>query len=505
MKYQETDVVENRENNDSQEFEIRVEKVKKLIEMGIDPWSSSQEVTAHCQDVLTEFTQENQTAEKSYALAGRIMTIRFHGKTAFADLQDGTGRMQLYLKIDIVGQESFAFFKQFIDSGDIIWCKGFAFKTKMGEITLNVQQYKLLTKCLQPLPEKFHGIADREIKYRKRYLDLITSAETRERFVKRTDIIRFLRSYLDSNNYLEVETPMLHPIAGGATARPFITHHNALNNDFYLRIAPELYLKRLVIGGFERVYEINRNFRNEGVSTRHNPEFTMLEFYTAYKDYNFAMDLVEDIFKKAALVVNPVLNLAFGDYTIDFQSPFERISVKDSVVKYAKIAESDLTDSTIDDTLAKHGVKSDAVTKNLSTGQKIYMLFEKSVESKLIQPTFIKDFPIEVSPLARRDPNNPTIAPRFELFIAGMEFANSYNELTNPFEQADRFNEQLKAYTAGDEEAHQFDADYVTALEYGLPPTVGVGIGIDRLVMLLTNTQTIKEVLLFPTLKKLIS
>ena len=317
--------------------------------------------------------------------------------------------------------------------------------------------------------------------------------------LKRSLIVSGLRTYLNERGYLEVETPMLHPIAGGAAAKPFITHHNALHSDFYLRIAPELYLKRLVIGGFERVYEINRNFRNEGISTKHNPEFTMLEFYTAYQDYHFSMDLVEDMLKTTAQNACGATKLQYENYEIDFGMPFKRIAMYDAVVEYSGLTKAELAENAIDAAITKHRAK---VPQGASYGQKIYALFDTLVESKLIQPTYIIDFPIEVSPLTKRDSKNPSIAPRYELFIAGMEVANSYNELNDPFDQAQRFHEQLKAHAAGDEEAHQYDADYIRALEYGLPPTVGVGIGIDRLVMLLTNTPSIKEVILFPTLKK---
>lgn len=484
----------------SAEYQVRAEKVKKLRELGIEPWPDKKEVTACCRQVFEQFVESTEpSAGCRYKIAGRIMAIRLHGKAGFAIIQDETARLQVYIKSDVVGEQAFDVFKHLIDVGDIIWCEGYAFKTKMGEISLHVDQYTLLSKCLHPLPEKFHGIADIEIKYRQRYLDLIMSQDAKQRFIKRSLIIDTLRSYLNNRGYLEVETPMLHPIAGGAAARPFVTHHNALDTDFYLRIAPELYLKRLVIGGIDRVYEINRNFRNEGVSTRHNPEFTMVELYTAYEDYVFSMDLVEDLFRTIAMKVNGSTVVEWGELKIDFEK-FERISMKDSVIKYGKLSAPDLSDEMIDATLAKHKIKLD--NKHASTGEKIFALFEELVEKHLIQPTFIIDFPIETSPLAKRDSKNPAIAPRYELFIAGMEISNSYNELNDPFDQAKRFQDQLKNYEAGDEEAHQYDAEYVKALEYGLPPTVGIGIGIDRFVMLLTNTLTIKEVILFPALKK---
>lgn len=483
--------------HDSKEHELRLGKIKAFQKLGIQPWPDTKEVNALAKKVIEDFEKEG--IEKEYKVAGRIMTIRFHGKTAFADLQDSSGKIQIYIKQDNIGDKLFKFFKDFIDIGDILWCRGTSFKTKMGEITLNLTEFSLLSKCLHPLPEKFHGIVDIEIKYRQRYLDLITSTETKDRFLKRSKIIKSIRNYLDKHEYVEVETPMLHPIAGGAAARPFITHHNALDSDFYLRIAPELYLKRLVIGGFDRVYEINRNFRNEGISTRHNPEFTMLEFYTAYQDYHFAMNFVEDLIRDVAQKSCNTLKLPYGNYFLDFSLPFQRLSVKDAVKLYANITDEDLSLDLIDKTLKKHCI---ATNKEISLGEKIFALFEKLVEPKIIQPTFIIDFPIEISPLSKRDSSNPEIASRFELFVASMELANGFNELNDPFDQAQRFYDQLKAYHSGDEEAHQFDADYIRALEYGLPPTVGVGIGIDRLIMVLTNTISIKEVILFPTLKK---
>ena len=481
-------------SDESAEHRSRVEKIEKLRAAGIEPWPDYQPVTAHCADVI-----KNYEEGKEYELAGRLMTRRGHGKTMFAHIQDVSGKLQIYFRRDILGDEAFDILEHLIDIGDILWVKGMSFTTKMGEITLKVSGYKLLSKCLYPLPEKFHGLQDIEIKYRQRYLDLMTSDKTRERFIKRSTIVKGLRRFLEDRDYLEVETPMLHPIAGGATAKPFITHHNALHSDFFLRIAPELYLKRLVVGGLERVFEINRNFRNEGISTRHNPEFTMLEFYTANKDYHYSMDIVEEMIRTVGKQVNDTLKLPYGEHTLDFESPFERITMKDAVVKYSDITEEDISESSIEATLKKYGLK---MKKGASHAEKIYALFEDKIEANLINPTFITGFPIEVSPLTKKDFSNPEIAPRYELFAGGIELANSFNELNDPFDQAQRFQDQLKAFDEGDEEAHQFDADYIKALEYGLPPTVGVGIGIDRLVMLLTNTPSIKEVILFPTLKK---
>lgn len=479
----------------STEHQVRREKVQQLRERGIEPWPGARTVTATCKQVAEEF---QETESREYALAGRLMSRRAHGKTVFANLMDRSGTVQVYIKKDIVGDDAFTFFNHAIDLGDIIWVRGRSFKTKTGEITLEVAELALLSKCLHPLPEKFHGITDIETKYRQRYLDLMINDETRERFIKRSHIITALRDYFDRNDFLEVETPMLHPIPGGAAARPFITHHNALSTDFYLRIAPELYLKRLVVGGFERVYEINRNFRNEGVSTRHNPEFTMLEFYMAHRDYHFIMDFLEVLFRELAQKVAGSTTLTYGDHTINFGAPFKRISAYQALLDHTSLTQKELAPEAIDRVLQKHEIDG----AHLSYNQKVFALFEELAESQLIQPTFIIDYPIELSPLAKRDSQNPEVAARFELFIAGMEVSNGFNELNDPFDQSERFKEQVKAHAAGDEEAMRYDADYVHALEYGLPPTVGVGIGIDRLVMLLTNTTSIKEVILFPALKR---
>ncbi|MFA6065885.1 MAG: lysine--tRNA ligase [Candidatus Babeliaceae bacterium] len=482
----------------SQEHEQRVKKVDTLRNQGIEPWPHNVTITETCQQVRDEF--EAGTESKNYTIAGRILAIRSHGKSIFATVQDRSGSLQIYLKKDIIGDALFALFNTMIDIGDIISCHGRSFKTHMGEITLEVAQFELLSKCLFPLPEKFHGLTHIETKYRQRYLDLMTNPETRERFKKRSAIIRLIRNYLDTHDFMEVETPMLHPIPGGAAARPFVTHHNALNEKFFLRIAPELYLKRLIIGGYERVYEINRNFRNEGVSTRHNPEFTMLEFYMAYHDYQYGMSFVEDMLRTVMQESCGTLHVTFGNHTVDFEKPFDKLSAQQAIVKYSSITDAELTPTTIDATLKKHDVTIE--NKEASYGQKIFALFEHTVETLLIQPTYIIDYPLEISPLAKRDAKNPEYAARYELFIAGMEISNGFNELNDPFEQAERFKEQVKAHAAGDEEAMHYDEDYINALQHGLAPTVGVGIGIDRLVMIATGTTSIKEVILFPTLKR---
>ncbi len=483
--------------NELNEHEIRVEKVTKLRAMGVEPWPPTEEVSSTTRQILDTYAPEKES--ETYTIAGRILTLRGHGKTVFAHVQDRSGKLQVYIRQDVVGDQKFNFLQQYLDVGDIIWCKGSPFITKTGEITLKVSDFALLSKSLFPLPEKFHGLTDVEVRYRQRYLDLISNPESREKFIKRSHIVRFLREYLNSNDFLEVETPMLHPIPGGAAARPFITHHNAYGSDFYLRIAPELYLKRLVVGGIERVYEINRNFRNEGVSTRHNPEFTMLEFYMAYQDYHFIMNFVETMLRQIAQKVSQTVQVPYGDHVIDFGAPFDRISPRQAVLKYSSLKESDLTAERIDATLQQQGVE---VPGGSSLEIKIFALFEKLAEPKLIQPTFIINFPVENSPLAKRDAKNPNIAARFELFVAGMELANGFNELNDPFDQAQRFQEQAQQHASGNVEAMHYDAEYVHALEYGLPPTVGVGVGVDRLTMLLSNTTSIKDVILFPTLKR---
>lgn len=483
----------------SEEHDIRVSKVAALKEAGLSAWPEFKEVSATARQVIDAFKDDADSAV--YAIAGRLMTMRGHGKTIFANLQDRSGQIQIYIRKDQVGDEAFDQFERFVDIGDILWVKGPAFRTKMGEITLKVEQVELLSKSLHPLPDKFHGLSDVETKYRHRYLDLISNPESKERFYKRSLIVKTMRNFLDAHEFVEVETPMLHPIPGGAVARPFVTHHNALDSEFYLRIAPELYLKRLVVGGFERVYEINRCFRNEGISTRHNPEFTTLEMYVAYKDYIWMMDFSEQMIKEIVRVVNNgQMQVQFGDHIIDFDSSFERIAMHDAVVKYAGISQKELSASQIDATMKAHGVHIDK--KDASWGEKVYALFDELVESKLINPTFITDFPVEVSPLSKRNPQNPDFVNRFEMFMAGMELSNAFNELNDPFDQAERFKEQAKAKDAGDVEAHHYDAEYIYALEHALPPTVGYGLGIDRLTMILTNTTSIKDVILFPTLKK---
>ena len=439
------------------------------------------------------------------SVAGRMMLKRVMGKASFATLQDASGpksngRIQLYITNDNAGEETHAKFKHY-DLGDILGAEGLLFKTKTGELSIKVTGLRLLTKSLRPLPDKFHGLSDQETKYRQRYVDLITSEETRRVFKERTAAMSSMRRFMAENGFMEVETPMLHPIPGGAAAKPFITHHNALDMEMYLRIAPELYLKRLVVGGFERVFEINRNFRNEGVSPRHNPEFTMMEFYAAYVDYKWLMDFTEAIIRQAAVDSHGTARLTYQGRELDLSKPFERLTIVGAINKYAPGYNNEqLQDATfLRQELKKFGVEPLA---NAGIGALQLALFEETAESQLWDPTYIIDYPIEVSPLARASDTVPGITERFELFITGREIANGFSELNDPEDQAARFQAQVAAKDAGDEEAMFFDADYIRALEYGLPPTGGCGIGIDRLMMLITDSPNIRDVILFPHLRR---
>lgn len=432
-------------------------------------------------------------------VAGRMMLKRVMGKASFATLQDGQAKIQIYVSREKVGEVVYDAFKHF-DSGDILGVSGKLFKTKTGELTIDASKVELISKCLRPLPEKFHGLTDLEQRYRMRYLDLIMNQDSRNVFIRRSKIVQSIRNFMVNEDYLEVETPMMHTIPGGATAKPFKTYHNALDMPLYLRIAPELYLKRLIVGGLQRVFEINRNFRNEGLSTRHNPEFTMIEFYESYADYKRMMQLTENILRKCALDTIGQLQFEYQGKMVDFEKPFDCLSLVDAIIKYnPKYSAADL--NSIDflkqeiKKLTKETPKSDAI------GILQLVLFEESTESKLWQPTFIIDYPVEVSPLARSSDMNPNITERFELFVVGRELANGYSELNDPEDQSRRFMRQVVQKDAGDEEAMHYDADYVRALEYGMPHTGGCGIGIDRLVMLLTNSQSIRDVILFPHMR----
>jgi lysyl-tRNA synthetase class 2 len=433
------------------------------------------------------------------AVAGRMMLKRVMGKASFATLQDMSGRIQVYVSNDATGADAHEAFKHW-DLGDILGVEGALFKTRTGELTVNASQVRLLAKALRPLPEKFHGLADQEQRYRARYLDLITSEEARRTFEVRSRVIQEMRAFMVARGFLEVETPMMQPLPGGAAAKPFVTHHNALDMTLYLRIAPELYLKRLVVGGFEKVFEINRNFRNEGISTRHNPEFTMMEYYEAYRDFRYLMDFNEALLRTVAQKVLGTLQIPYGEHVVDLGRPFERLTITGAIRRHhPHFSEADLADrGLLVRELKKAGVepKKDAALAELQL-----MLFEETTEQMLIQPTYIVDYPAIVSPLARRNDADPAVTDRFELYITGREMANGFSELNDPEDQAARFDEQARAKAAGDEEAMYYDADYVRALEHGLPPTAGCGIGIDRLIMLFTNSPSIRDVILFPHMR----
>ncbi len=436
-------------------------------------------------------------------VAGRMMAKRIMGKASFTHILDMSGRIQLFLRKDELPEGVYEAFKGW-DIGDIVGAEGTVFRTKTGELSVKVDQLRLLTKSLRPLPEKWHGIADQEMRYRQRYVDLIVTEQTRRTFVLRSRIVQFIRDFLNRKGFLEVETPMMQPIPGGATARPFITHHNALDMPLYLRVAPELYLKRLVVGGFEKVYEINRNFRNEGVSTRHNPEFTMLEFYQAYADYSMLMDLTEELLRALAVEVVGTDKIVYQGETFDFGKPFQRVSMFDAILQHnPDIRRDDL--SSVEAARALCERLNIPVKESYGLGKLQLEVFEKTTEHKLREPTFVIDYPQEVSPLARRKDTDPFLTDRFEFFVGGREIANGFSELNDPEDQAERFREQAREKAAGDEEAMHYDADYIRALEYGLPPTAGEGIGIDRLVMLLTDSPSIRDVLLFPAMRPEVS
>lgn len=439
------------------------------------------------------------TDKAKYMLCGRIMTARYMGKAAFITLQDRSGKIQVYLRLNDVGAELFEQAKSW-DLGDILWVKGHMFRTKVGELTVWASDASLLTKSLRPLPDKFHGLQDQEQRYRQRYVDLIVNEGSRAVFQKRSQLIRLMRGFFDDRSYLEVETPMMHPIAGGAVARPFTTHHNTLDMELFLRVAPELYLKRLVVGGFERVYEINRNFRNEGISTRHNPEFTMIEFYQAYANYRDLMALTNELFQYLAKHMLDGGKAQYGEYEIDFSKPIAEMTMDEAILKYNESLDV-ATLSDVDKLTEYMQSLELKIPEHFMLEQRKLFLFEETVEAQLIQPVFITGYPAISSPLARRSDDNPLLTDRFELFIAGQEIANGFSELNDPEDQAQRFVQQMEEKAQGDHEAMPYDEDYIKALEYGLPPTAGQGIGIDRLVMILTNTHTIRDVILFPTLR----
>lgn len=481
-------------------IEQRKSKLEALRNEGINPFPSGFQVEHTVGQVQEAITANDTDAlgEMQFTIAGRMIAINSFGKSAFVRFRDRSGQMQAYLRKDKVGTDDYALFKRF-DIGDFVGMTGTVFQTKTGEWTLLATRVVLLSKAVRPLPEKFHGLKDPEKRYRRRYVDLIMNADVRHIFKTRSNIIQAIRRFFLQREFLEVETPMMQPIAGGAEAAPFVTHHNALDMDLYLRIAPELYLKRLVVGGFERVFEINRNFRNEGVSTQHNPEFTMLEFYQAYATYHDLMDLTESLFAGLANEVLGSHTITYQGNTIDLQGPWRRMTMADSLEQLGGLNRQLLTDyQGLIDFAAEKGVQ---LTKTRSVGKIITKLFEALVEPQLIQPTFITGYPVEVSPLSRRSETEEGLTERFELFIAGFEIANGFSELNDPEDQRGRFIEQVQDRQEGNEEAHFMDEDYIEALEYGMPPTAGEGIGIDRLTMLMTDAPSIREVILFPHMK----
>jgi len=479
----------------------RRRKVDTLWEAGINPYPNDFKPQHTSADVFAAYADQEQidAADTIFVVAGRILARRSFGKAAFIQLQDRKGRIQLYVKKDEIGDETFAAFESF-DIGDIVGATGHPFRTKTGELSLHAHSIRLMVKSLHPLPEKFHGLTDVETRYRQRYVDLIVNPEAREIFVKRSRIVNLIRAFMTGRDFLEVETPMMHQIPGGATARPFITHHNALDMELYLRIAPELYLKRLVVGGMERVFEINRNFRNEGISVRHNPEFTMMEFYQAYATYEDLMDFTEELFCHVAQEILGTLDFTNQGLDISFQRPWKRLTVREAVLEYGDIDAKHLDDRDLALAYAR-SIGLD-LPSDIGYGKLLMEIFEEVAEHKLIQPTFITAYPTEVSPLSRKNDHNPELVDRFELIIGGREIANAFSELNDPVDQKERFLSQVAEKDKGDEEAHYMDEDYVRALEYGMPPTAGEGIGIDRLVMLLTDSASIRDVILFPQLRK---
>ena len=488
---------------DSDLLKVRRDKIEALTASGVEAYPNDAKVTHLSAELHAAFGQmDNEALEKvteRFAIAGRVMAIRNFGKGAFIAIQDRKGRIQAFIRKDRLGDELFALFKT-IDVGDIVHLAGRVIKTRTGELTVEAESLRLLTKCLRPLPEKWHGLTDVEIRYRQRYLDLVVNPKVKDVFEARSRIIRFIRTFLHDRDFLEVETPMMQPMAGGAMAKPFKTHHNALGQDLYLRIAPELYLKRLVVGWMERVFELNRNFRNEGVSTLHNPEFTMIEFYMAYATYEDLMTLTEEMITSLVRDLFGTLKIAYQGTELDFTPPWRRVSVREALVRYAGLDPASLEDR---DKALREAAKRGLLFEDREPLGKILMaIFDETVEEKLIQPTFVTGYPLEVSPLSRKNTQNPEIVDRFELYIHGREIANAFSELNDPADQKNRFLMQLEQREAGDEEAHGMDEDYIRALEYGMPPTAGEGIGIDRLVMLLTDSPSIRDVILFPHLRR---
>lgn len=487
------------ENEINEQMQVRIDKMHKIEEHGWKPFGYRFLYTHRAADIAAQFDELSEK-ETEVKMAGRIMAIRGHGKTCFMDMQDKTGRIQVYVRKDVIGEENYALIK-LMDIGDTVGITGTAFRTHMGELSIKANSVEMLSKSLRPLPEKWHGLKDVETRYRQRYVDLIVNPEVRDTFVKRSQIIRSVREVLDSHDFLEVETPILNTIAGGAAARPFISYHNALDMQVYMRIAPELYLKRLIVGGMDRVYEMGRVFRNEGIDNRHNPEFTSVEIYQAFADYRDMMDLTEEVVVKTAEKVLGTTTINYEGTTIELASPWKRMSMIEAVKEYSGKDFTNVTDLEEARAIAKE--LNVAIEPSFGIGKIINACFEEYVEDKLIQPTFITGHPKEISPLAKSNPENPEITDRFEAYIYGRELCNGFTELNDPIDQKERFLKQVEERANGDEEANMMDEDFVNALEYGLPPTGGLGIGIDRLVMFLTNSSTIRDVLFFPTMKPL--
>ncbi|AKS70057.1 lysyl-tRNA synthetase [Staphylococcus schleiferi] len=487
------------------QMQVRRQKLQELRDLGIDPFGEKFDRTGDAKTLKAQWDQYSKEelvekeSESHTVIAGRIMTKRGKGKAGFAHIQDLTGQIQIYVRKDQVGDEQFDLWKS-ADLGDIVGIEGVMFKTNTGEVSVKAKSFKLLSKALRPLPDKHHGLQDIEQRYRQRYLDLITNEESTKTFINRSRILQEMRNYLNDKGFLEVETPMMHQIAGGAAARPFVTHHNALDATLYMRIAIELHLKRLIVGGLEKVYEIGRVFRNEGVSTRHNPEFTMIELYEAYADYKDIMALTEELVAHVARKVLGTTTVQYGDYTIELEPKWRRLHMVDAVKEATGVDFYAVkSDEEAHQLAQEHGIE---VDKNMKYGHILNEFFEQKVEETLIQPTFIYGHPIEISPLAKKNPEDPRFTDRFELFIVGREHANAFTELNDPIDQRERFEAQLVEKEQGNDEAHEMDEDFIEALEYGMPPTGGLGIGIDRLVMLLTNSPSIRDVLLFPYMRQ---
>jgi len=480
----------------------RIAKLQRLRSVGIDPYPARSRRTHTAAQALA-FYRDHPTPQgdsgPQVTVAGRLVLLRPMGKATFGHVEDGSGRIQIYLKVDSIGSERYELFRETVDLGDFLQITGYLFQTRTGEITIHVEDYTILAKALMPPPEKWHGLRDVETRYRQRYLDLMANTNVRRIFLVRSKVVSAMRRFLDARGFIEVETPVLQPIYGGAAARPFITHHNALDQDFYLRIATELYLKRLIVAGIEKVYEIGKDFRNEGIDTTHNPEFTMMESYEAYADYTDVMAMVEEMIPTIAQEAIGDTRLTYGDHTIDLTPPWRRVSLRQAILEHTGL---DIEDFPTQDQLSTHvqmmGLK---VAPKASWGKLVDEIFSTLVQPKLIQPTFIIDYPVELSPFAKKKPEDPRYVERFEAFIAGLETGNAFSELNDPLDQLERFQEQARQRAAGDEEAHPMDEDFIVALMHGMPPTGGLGIGIDRLVMLLTNQESIREVILFPQLR----